>query len=149
MNKSPNPFQNMSLDALLQLQEDTREQGRAHQRAHKMVGSYLTIINEAVRAKQAAELNPEGVIVTDHAIVRWLERVEGMNLEPVRAEIRRVINQGEYDPQADHNVMIDDKTNAVVITRRDRTAITVLNKLEDRIPEPGQLAVMKFLTEDE
>ena len=141
-----NPLLGLSLEALTKLRTDTLEQNRSHIRAQKLLSGHITTINEAIRIKEAQE-KANDIIVTDHAIVRWLERVVGMDLDPIRAEIRRVINATPVDPKGDQNVCIDDQTKAVVITRRDRTAVTVLHQ-DGPIPEPGQLSVMKQLIDD-
>lgn len=140
-----NPLLGLSLEALTKLRDDTLLQNRAHLREQKVLSGHLVTIHEAIRIKEAQEA-PEEIIVTDHAIVRWLERVMDMDLEPVRAEIRRVINANPVDPKADQNVCIDTETKAVVVTRRDRTAVTVLNQ-DGPIPEPGQLSIMKQLAD--
>jgi hypothetical protein len=140
-NMSTNPLLGQSLEALLKIKKDILGQNQAHIRAQKMISGHLTTLNEAIRIKEASE-KVDDIIVTDHAIVRWLERVEGVDLDRVRAEIRRIINSGYSDPKSDQNVFIDEQTVAVVVTRRDRTAVTVLDK-NGPIPDKGELSMIR------
>ncbi len=146
MSEATNPLVGMNLEALNKLRDDGLAYNRGLIREQKMVGAHLAKVSEAIRSKEA-QGNPETIIVTDHALVRWLERIEGMDLEPIRAEIRRVISAHPIDPVADQNICIDTVTKAVVVTRRDRTAVTVLHQ-DLTIPEVGQLSVMKQLVDE-
>lgn len=53
-------------------------------------------------------------IVTDYAIVQWLEHVAGVDLEPVREEIRRIIAQ--------HAIVTEP------IARRNHITVTTLGQ---------------------
>lgn len=45
------------------------------------------------RAKGGYQQKSPGAVVSDHAVVRWLQRVEGMDLEKVRAEAKIVTGE--------------------------------------------------------
>lgn len=54
----------------------------ATQKRQKVLGDQLKAIHRQISALDASE-----VVVTDHAVVRWLERMNGLDLEGVRAQI--------------------------------------------------------------
>jgi hypothetical protein len=68
--------------------------------------------------------------VTDHALVRWLERVHGVDLERYRAEIRAALVAGGFDlpaPGSDAGVYIDAPSFGVFLVVRAGAVATVLH----------------------
>jgi hypothetical protein len=57
-------------------------QKSALQKRQKIIADELKDVHRAISALDAQE-----VMVSDHAVVRWLERREGLDLEAVRARI--------------------------------------------------------------
>ncbi len=75
---------------------------------------------------------PFGLIeVSDHAVVRWLERVCGADIEAVRAEIREAIAAGGVGhlmcPTEDRGVFVDVPGHRVHLLVRGGQAVTVFN----------------------
>ena len=69
--------------------------------------------------------------VSDHAVVRWLERVCGVDIEKYRDEIRAAFAAGGIaDPNdlAEAGIFIDVPTHRVHLLARDLQVITVFNE---------------------
>lgn len=73
------------------------------------------------RVELAQKLNPKDLIVSEHAILRYLERVEGFDLDRVRKILldRQIIdcykklgNNGEY-PSHDSTFKVKIKNNVI------------------------------------
>ncbi|MFN3523923.1 MAG: hypothetical protein ACK4YQ_16880 [Phenylobacterium sp.] len=68
--------------------------------------------------------------VTDHALVRWLERVHGVDLERYREEIRAALVAGGFDlpqPAGDAGLYIDAPGVGVFLVVRAGVVATVLH----------------------
>lgn len=80
------------------------------QKDHK-VGSIKRIDTELIRREH---LDAERIVVTDHAVVRYLERVDGLNLESVREKIaamaRRAVRRDDE--------FTDDPVTGMIVVRR-------------------------------
>lgn len=132
------------LNELHRIRSELRVANSAYTRSLKMISARLTQVNEAIRA---AETPMDSLLVSDHAVVRWLERVEGMDLEPIRARMRQIA-EGRYDPHADHEVIVSEEDKAVLIIRGrvkledTPPCIATVLDVNGVIPEKGQLAVM-------
>ena len=61
--------------------------------------------------------------ITDHAVVRYLERVKGMNIEKVRADLRALVSGPA------HAGATSVKKDGWVYLIRNMTLITVRNQL--------------------
>lgn len=59
-----------------------KAQQTALQRRQKVVSDELKDVQRAISA-----LDASAIMVSDHAVVRWLERLHGLDLETLRAEI--------------------------------------------------------------
>jgi len=59
--------------------------------------------------------------VTDHAVVRYLERIEGMDLESVRAHIRALAQQSTR-----RNGEFIDHPSGLVLAKREKGAVATL-----------------------
>ena len=57
-------------------------QRTALQKRQKIIADELKDVQREISA-----LDAQNVMVSDHAVVRWLERMEGLDLEAVRAKI--------------------------------------------------------------
>jgi hypothetical protein len=133
-----NPLAHLPLEELLRIQEDLRTANSGHIRGQKIIAQHLGAVNEAIRAATTVETD---IVVTDHALVRYLERIEGIDLDGIRSKIRAMVH-GKIDPKSDHDIVVDDDSRAVFVVRRGQTITTTLHA-DQGIPEVGQLAVMK------
>lgn len=74
---------------------------------------------------------PPHVDVSDHAVVRWLERVCGVDIEKYRAEIRAAVAAGGvshlFDLPDSAGVFVDVPGHRVHLLARDGQVITVFN----------------------
>jgi hypothetical protein len=83
------------------------------------------------KLKESTKVRP--VIVSEHAILRYLERVKGIDLDQVKKEIApehilgriRAMGAGEYPVGGTHTLKVTDST-----------IVTVLTKEEKPIPKP-------------
>jgi len=140
----------LPLNELHRLKEELTLANRGLLRDQKLMAARFEMVNSAIRE---CETPAEELLVSDHALVRWLERVEGMDLQPIRDRIRAIC-AGKYDPKDDHEVVVSEDDGAVVVIRgrnkdssnRDSAAmvVTILD-INGPIPEKGQLSVMKDL----
>ncbi|MFN3513432.1 MAG: hypothetical protein ACK41C_10325 [Phenylobacterium sp.] len=74
--------------------------------------------------------------VTDHAVVRYLERVVGADIERIREEIRKAVVAGGFDPAAETapaSIYIDVPAYGVHLVLRAGEVVTVIRTdgLED------------------
>jgi hypothetical protein len=138
----------LPLNELYRIREELTLANRGLIRDQKMMAARFEAVNGAIRQ---SETTPEDLMVSDHAIVRWLERIDGVDLQSVRDRIRAMA-AGRYDPNDDHDVIISQEEKAVIVirgrNRADKTSqamvVTVLD-IDGPIPEKGQLSVMKGL----
>ena len=64
----------LPLDQLLRIKDEMSLAMRGLQRDQKMMAPKFEMINEAIRV---AEVTEDQLLISDHAVVRWLERIEG------------------------------------------------------------------------
>jgi sugar-specific transcriptional regulator TrmB len=133
-----NPLAHLPLEELERIREDLRTASSGHIRGQKIIAQHLGAVNEAIRAAKASETD---IVVTDHALVRFLERIEGVDIEAIRSKIRTMVH-GKIDPKSDHDIVVDEDSRAVFVVRRGQTITTTLHA-DQSIPEVGQLSVMK------
>lgn len=142
----------LSLHELQILRNELQITSRALLRDHKMMAARFEMINAAIRQHETTE---EQLLISDHAVIRWLERIEGMDLEPIRQKIRDMAI-GNFDPKDDHEVIVDEDQGAVLIIRGRRKdinetlpsmVVTVLDA-KGPIPDKNQLSVMKKHTDE-
>lgn len=92
-------------------------------RQYHEIGKELSLIKTKIDSteKEIAWLKNDNVVVSDHAVIRYLERVEGMEIHKIRTSIlsERVINQikelgdGKY-PIGDGKFRAIVKNNTVI-----------------------------------
>jgi hypothetical protein len=89
-------------------------QRTALQRRQKLISDEIKDVHRAISALDAAD-----IMVSDHAVVRWLERQKGLDLEAVRAEIAAVaqphIGTAGTVPLGNGLVMLIDGNRVVTI----------------------------------
>jgi hypothetical protein len=89
-------------------------QRTALQKRQKIIAHDLKDVQRAISALEAQE-----IVVSDHAVVRWLERREGLDLEAVRARIaaeaKPHIGTVGTVPLGGGLVMLIDRTRIVTI----------------------------------
>lgn len=68
------------------------------------------------------------VRVTDHAVLRYLERVGGFDIEGLREDIARRMAQSVADV-AKQCVVVDGHRFVIIATEDEKVVVTVLDKL--------------------
>ncbi|MFN3319959.1 MAG: hypothetical protein ACK43M_14515 [Allorhizobium sp.] len=72
------------------------------------------------------------VEVTDHAVLRYLERAQGINVEGLRAQIRQIVLKGaEHGASAVHY-------EGMRFVLRNNSVTTVLNRVRPEAPKPSR-----------
>ena len=91
-----------------------KAQQNALAKRQKIIAAEIKDVNRAISA-----LDAEAILVTDHAVVRWLERRNGLDLEGVRAQIeeeaRPHVGAKARVPLGDGLVMLLDGHTVVTI----------------------------------
>lgn len=72
--------------------------------------------------KQIKELKKKNIVVSEHAIIRYLERVQGVNMKDIKRAILNEKNKALVDELSTCNIPIG---NGVSIVVKDRTVVTV------------------------
>jgi len=93
----------------------------------------LSSIDAQIR-KLKESTKVRAVIVSEHAILRYLERVRGIDIDQVKKEIApehiiqgvRAMGNGEYPVAGSHTLKI-----------QDNTVVTILTKEEKPLPKPA------------
>ena len=79
------------------------------------------------------------ISVSDHALIRFMERGAGVDVEAVRAGMAQALDRAsraaERIGQPDHLIVVDD----LVFIVRDATVVTVL----DRCSRAGRAAILR------
>ena len=127
-----NPYEGMSAQELRRMQQDLRNANSGLQGQQKRVRQHLASISEALKG---AEVEEDDIIITDHALVRWLERDEGVDFEPLRAKLREMV-RGKVNPTMEHAVVVTEEGTLVV--RSPCTVVTALSP-EQVPPREGQM----------
>lgn len=70
-------------------------------------------INKILTERKSTEI--DRVVVTDHAIVRYLERVEGLDLEAIRLKITEMTRRAIRRDQE----FMDDPVTGFIVVRKD------------------------------
>lgn len=128
------------LEELERMYADTLDQGRGHQRQAKLVQARASLLKEAVRA---AKTQRSQIVISDHAIVRYLERVEGMDIGAIRDKLQGML-VGRVDPKEVHDVITDEDSRTVLIVKNG-VVTTVMHADRGVIPERGQLRVLSAI----
>lgn len=93
MRKKKNPFLEVEGSALLRYQKELRSELTELQAASSRISFLLSLLEEALNMQKM--MSEGGVIrVTDHAVVRYLERYEGLDLSRVEAELIHMLEEG-------------------------------------------------------
>lgn len=130
-----NPYEGLSEFDLLRLRTDLRDASQGHVRSQKLISHQLEDVNEALRKTQT---KAAAIQVTDHAVLRYMERILGQDVEGVRKAIAEML-AGQIDPRCDHDVITDEPSRAVFVVRRDGVVTTTLHADQGVIPQKGQL----------
>ncbi|CAB4137182.1 hypothetical protein UFOVP319_13 [uncultured Caudovirales phage] len=86
-----NPYMGLSRPALetFKLEYETSRECLAELR--KNLGAELNLVNQALDVAR-----PErGLGISDHAVLRYMERVRGIDTEAIRAEIQQAVADGQ------------------------------------------------------
>jgi hypothetical protein len=65
--------------------------------------------------------------ISDHAVVRWLERVAGVDIRRVREEIQAAVVAGGFEQAPAAGTFIDVPDHRIHLLVRDGQVITVFN----------------------
>ena len=89
-----NAYADLPMERLKALRADLENMRTSHLREGQR------LLDQLQRVKRAMETAPrEPMIVSDHALVRWLERVEGYDVEALRAKMSDAVRAA--DPVGD------------------------------------------------
>jgi hypothetical protein len=134
------------LNELERLRADLLDVNRGLIRRQKMIAPSMQMVNEAI---SMAKTPPDRLFISDHALVRWMERVEGFDFGPIREKIQSM-TAGRYNPADDHEVVISGDVVIIIRGRRrdlgkdgPSMVTTVLTAQNATVPEKGQLSVLK------
>lgn len=139
MAEEHNPFASLDLDVLRGLKKDMLDGMRSHQRAAKMINNHVAMIDSMIKAK-AGSVPPERI--SEHAVLRWLERTRDLDVEAVKAEIKAIIDGKVTGVGVEH---VTAPSGEMMVCIVDGTVTTVLDTKWE-LPEPGQLARPSTLT---
>ena len=66
--------------------------------------------------------------ISDHAIIRYLERIKGMDIEAIREELRTIALRAKYerDENATSDRLTDEETGMTLIYSVDRNSIPTM-----------------------
>lgn len=78
------------------------------------------------KLKESTKIKP--VIVSEHALLRYLERVKGVDIEALKKEIApehilgrvRAMGNGEYPVGGTHTLKVQDSTIVTVLTKEEK-----------------------------
>ena len=86
-----NPYAGMSIPALetFKLEYETSRECLAELR--KQLGAELAMVNDAI----AIARPKRGLGISDHAVLRYMERVRGIDTEAIRSEIQEAVASGQ------------------------------------------------------
>lgn len=97
-----------------------RESSKAAQRAFSDAQSQLASVNAQIESMRSAS---KEIVVSEHAILRYLERVKGLDLDSIRKEIiseetsimAKAMGNGSYPIHNGFKVVIKDMTVVSVV----------------------------------
>lgn len=111
-----NPYAGRSREELVALRRDLLNVRKGHLREGDRLMAEVRRIDVERR-----EAERENVAVSDHAVIRWLERVRGVDTRAVRDEIIAHIN--EFDRVGDGHIV---EGNGVRVCMAENRVTTVL-----------------------
>lgn len=129
---------NLSVDDLEVMLRDVKAATSAASSLHKRMGPRIRQLRRAIEVAKERDTTTQ-MRITDHAVVRWLSRVRGMDIDAIRDEIRGHL-EGKFDKGENHDVIVIPEENCAVIVRGGKhcTAVTVLS-MDHELPTKGQL----------
>lgn len=118
-------FKQMSESELLELRMVLlRECNVLSGERQRRIGS-IHRINDELKSRKDAE-GASRIVITDHAVVRYLERIEGMDIEAVRAKVRDMAARSQRRDAE----FLDDSVTGFTVVRRDgsESVATIMRK---------------------
>lgn len=102
------------------------EQSGLDQKMRAAVREQSSIDAQIRKMKESTKVKP--VIVSEHALLRYLERVKGVDIEQVKKEIIpehilqrvRAMGNGEYPVGGTHTLKVQDSTVVTVLTKEEK-----------------------------
>ena len=87
LGRRANPFAKVDFQSLARYQNEIKDEIGACTAEAARLQAILQLVNEALNDRRADALHQSTVRVTDHAILRYLERYEGMDLSRIEREL--------------------------------------------------------------
>lgn len=113
------------------------EQSSLDQKMRAATRELSSIDAQIRKLRESGKVKP--VIVSEHAILRYLERVRGLDIDQVKREIApehivqrvRAMGNGEYPVAGSHTLKVQDNTVVTILTKEEKP----LPKVEPPKPE--------------
>jgi len=137
----------LSDDELLSMRQDIEARFQSLSLASQRMKSWLTAVHDEMAARGI-----DGVVhkITDHAVVRYLQRVKGMDIDAIRGELRELLDESVPARNRDHRwhhsgvILCMSESGKTVVTvisldnlaQNDSEGATVLkSKLQEALKE--------------
>ena len=114
------PVGDLSIDDLIAERNSLGDQARQLGSRVAAMNSRMGLINKELTRRQAKSTRPE---ISDHAVLRYLERARGMDVNAVRAEMEALIKTAENDKLQNGRGAF--RNGDLLFLRRDRRVQTV------------------------
>lgn len=122
-------YRDMSDDELVSLRRDTALTLDAAAKKAVRLRASQERIKRALRMREDGHVAPGGQPapwkVVDHAVVRYLERVKGIDMNLIRQEIRDMVDKGIAEERTGDDVILCD---GYVVLTSERKITTVLTQ---------------------
>ena len=95
------------------------------------IGARFDLVKREIEKRHTA--TPSGMHITDHALVRYMERVKGIDMLAMRAEIGEIAMRARNERSGRHGVRRDESTGLVVgidETRPQGHVTTIISERE-------------------
>jgi hypothetical protein len=117
-----------------------QEQSAVDQKMRQAVRELASVDAQIQRLRESTK-KAKAVMVSEHSILRYLERVRGVDLDQVKKEIMpeatiqriRAMGNGEYPVGGSHTLRVRDNTVITVLTKEERPP----QKEREQAPEPA------------
>lgn len=116
----------MSDDKLLSLRADLGDELRILQSQTQRLRARMDRVK-----KELAFRDRDETMVTDHAVVRYLERIEGRDIDALRATIRQIAFESEATDVQE--CRLHESGNRVIMNLVTNTVITILRPEDEEI----------------
>lgn len=141
--KIPSPaITSMAEDDLLDLQTELgKAMGRCTQQIQRM-RSNLTRVKNELRLRREGGRERGEMIVSDHAVVRYLERHKKFDVAAIRDEIRTVAKRSKSErmEKRQGERLVDNETGLTMVYTHDRNSIaTILSDTAESVLDGAEI----------